>query len=529
MEASEAAEESADAAANSAVAASEKAEAAADSAAAASASASAASESASDITEALIKAEGSANAASQSALEAATSANKASTSAGEAASSASAAEEFATLAGENASTAVFSANTAEQKAEEAASSASTASEKASSAAMSADAAEYSADTAAQKASEAAEIAQEASDSAQQAATIISQSADGVTLMLEEGTLRVKDVAIGGDESDLASARGLLGFLPRLADTVDLDDVTNHGMYVIRGSTATNTPNAAIACLCVYNLSNSMVCQLWCSGSTQELFYRTRVEGSWSDWVGIFPKTGGILLGDLDLWNHYIIKRFTLEFGTLPSSTQWVNGITFQDKNGGTSANTRYSDLRAAVNTDGDSVMEIGPYSPSGGTNARIQMWARKDGTADMALTFDPDASSDNRQIATTAWVRNRIDEAHPDSGVSAGSYGPTAATTLAFGGSVNIPQVTVDAKGIVTSVVNRAIKLPAAPTSVSGNAGTATKLATARTIDGVDFNGSAAITHYGSCSTAAATAAKTVAITGFKLVTGAVAFVYVSR
>ena len=157
------------------------------------------------------------------------------------------------------------------------------------------------------------------------------------------------------------------------------------------------------------------------------------------------------------------------------------------------------------------------------------MWARKDGTADMALTFDPDASSDNRQIATTAWVRNRIDEAHPDSGVSAGSYGPTAATTLAFGGSVNIPQVTVDAKGIVTSVVNRAIKLPAAPTSVSGNAGTATKLATARTIDGVDFNGSAAITHYGSCSTAAATAAKTVAITGFKLVTGAVAFVYVSR
>ena len=111
------------------------------------------------------------------------------------------------------------------------------------------------------------------------------------------------------------------------------------------------------------------------------------------------------------------------------------------------------------------------------------------------------------------------------SGVTAGSYGPSANATPAAGATFNVPQVTVDAKGRVTAAVNRTVKIPAAPTSVSGNAGTATKLATARTIDGVDFNGSAAITHYGSCSTAAATAAKTVAITRFKLVTGAVAFV----
>lgn len=60
-----------------------------------------------------------------------------------------------------------------------------------------------------------------------------------------------------------------------------------------------------------------------------------------------------------------------------------------------------------------------------------------------------------------------------------------------------------------------------AQTTISGNAGSATKLATARTIDGVSFNGSASITHYGTCSTAAATAAKTVALTGFTLATGA--------
>lgn len=58
-------------------------------------------------------------------------------------------------------------------------------------------------------------------------------------------------------------------------------------------------------------------------------------------------------------------------------------------------------------------------------------------------------------------------------------------------------------------------------TSVSGNAGTATKLATARTIDGMSFNGSASVTHYGTCSTAAATAAKTVTKSGFSLISGA--------
>jgi hypothetical protein len=60
--------------------------------------------------------------------------------------------------------------------------------------------------------------------------------------------------------------------------------------------------------------------------------------------------------------------------------------------------------------------------------------------------------------------------------------------------------------------------------SCTGNAATASKaaqLTTARTIEGVSFNGTANITHYGSCSTAAATVEKTVACTGFTLAAGA--------
>ena len=57
-------------------------------------------------------------------------------------------------------------------------------------------------------------------------------------------------------------------------------------------------------------------------------------------------------------------------------------------------------------------------------------------------------------------------------------------------------------------------------TSVSGNAGTATKLSTERKINGMSFDGSADRTNYAICSTGAATVAKVVSCTGFVLVTG---------
>lgn len=50
---------------------------------------------------------------------------------------------------------------------------------------------------------------------------------------------------------------------------------------------------------------------------------------------------------------------------------------------------------------------------------------------------------------------------------SAGSAGPSADSTLAFGGSFTVPQVTTDAYGRVTAKKNVTIKLPAAPPTVS--------------------------------------------------------------
>lgn len=52
------------------------------------------------------------------------------------------------------------------------------------------------------------------------------------------------------------------------------------------------------------------------------------------------------------------------------------------------------------------------------------------------------------------------------------------------------------------------------------NVASANKLSTARSIDGVKFDGTADISHYGTCDTVASTAAKTVSLSNYSLVTG---------
>lgn len=69
----------------------------------------------------------------------------------------------------------------------------------------------------------------------------------------------------------------------------------------------------------------------------------------------------------------------------------------------------------------------------------------------------------------------------------------------------------------------------AGSSSAGGSATSAVKLQTTRTIDGVNFNGSANITHFGVCSTAADVAKKTVALAGFVLAEGARVAVYFSN
>lgn len=81
---------------------------------------------------------------------------------------------------------------------------------------------------------------------------------------------------------------------------------------------------------------------------------------------------------------------------------------------------------------------------------------------------------------------------HPTFG-TAGTYASNTAGTLAWGGAIIVPKIVTNASGHAT-VTNVTLNLPAAPTTITGNAGTATKWATARTITlAGDVSGSTSI------------------------------------
>lgn len=115
-------------------------------------------------------------------------------------------------------------------------------------------------------------------------------------------------------------------------------------------------------------------------------------------------------------------------------------------------------------------------------------------------------TSDN-DVHITAAEKNKL------SGIAAGATKNTASsTTPKAAGTASVGTETDYARGD---------HVHPAQTSVIGNAGTATKLATARNINGMLFDGNANRINYAVCPTAAATAAKTVACAGFELLTGA--------
>lgn len=92
-------------------------------------------------------------------------------------------------------------------------------------------------------------------------------------------------------------------------------------------------------------------------------------------------------------------------------------------------------------------------------------------------------------------IETGSDYTHPTFSGVTGSYGTSAAKTLTHGGTFNVPYITVNNNGHITVVKSYTLTLPTAQTTVTGNAGTATTLATARTLTigstGKTFDGSA--------------------------------------
>lgn len=256
----------------------------------------------------------SASTASTKASAAATSATKAKTSETNAANSAKDAAESASTATAKAEEAAEAAVIATTKAGEAATSAGTASTKASAAAKSATAAKTSetnalaskdaAASSATAASKAQKAAEAARDEAQDIANIGPATTakvglvktDGKTVQAgKDGTITVKDVAIGNNLSDLASARGQLGDAKYITIT-DFNLFTDSGFFWVKwDSSALNAPPYGVNGFVIVsrpgNLENvcRQVVMRWGVAGTNEwqLFTRelTTTNGimAWSEW------------------------------------------------------------------------------------------------------------------------------------------------------------------------------------------------------------------------------------------------------
>ena len=79
------------------------------------------------------------------------------------------------------------------------------------------------------------------------------------------------------------------------------------------------------------------------------------------------------------------------------------------------------------------------------------------------ITITPDATNDKITIAAKDTVYT-----HPTSGATSGSYGNSSAQTPAYGGTFNVPYITVNAQGHITAISNQTVKIPASDNTWRG-------------------------------------------------------------
>ena len=155
---------------------------------------------------------------------------------------------------------------------------------------------------------------------------LSAKLDGKTTQAAaDGAITVKDVAIGGDLGDLASARGIFDTLTK--GSVDCNELTDQGVYAISLAETVNGPGFS-AKLIVFNGKNSKITNQMAlaigagtSGAVRVAYRARNSEGIWSTW------SEGILsgrIGDGLTVNNGIISVPEYEGAT--ASTSGTSGL-----------------------------------------------------------------------------------------------------------------------------------------------------------------------------------------------------------
>lgn len=334
------------------------------------------------------------------------------------------------------------------------------------------------------------------------------SGDGKTVTVANNTITAKDIAIRGDESDLASARGQIGECFAIGSPIDFNTLVHCGNFIIYNDViqeCANSPSNTGGVVSVYGAKNSLI-QVYKTYNSNYKFIKFRKcanalseNPSWSSWIDILnsqnigdgitvnngiisvpeyegatadtaatsglvpPAAAGeqnkVLRGDGE-WGEYL----PLSGGNMTGKIASTASTALEQKNSNVSiGDTRRSSAvweMLAVSLDKDDKRGGGielVYSKDGSREIHFTMRNRADtvwlslglkeqadGTV-VGRSPDPKADSNTQEIATTAWVRARFPEnCVMLSGDQAVNGAKTFKNCLAFGRGVILTGSTIE-------------------------------------------------------------------------------------
>lgn len=263
--------------------------------------------------------------------------------------------------------------------------------------------------------------------------------DGDTTNIVAGEVVVKDVAIGGDVTDLASERGI--FNSKGKGSVDYNTLLNQGFYAAYATGSTNGPGGERRIIVLGDSVNddnpTQIAVSSNSSVSKQIQLHIRSKNStegWSDWVKFISEydfksavltSGNQTIGGNKVFSSPVVVstdsgicRYVLQNKELPEkrsdpvSSNIYTRIDFFNGGGLSNTTNRMAILQFSKDSNGNCNICItanNPYRDDAEQSAQLGCgWMKGDDGVPFAYAYcpTPAANSNNNYIATTGWVRS---------------------------------------------------------------------------------------------------------------------------
>ncbi len=323
----------------------------------------------------------------------------------------------------------------------------------------------------------------------------------------------------GGNADTVDGKHADEFYPAKATNVeggDYDTLVNDGIYEIQGNAATPSANAPDG----NNSSNNFYVQVFVHSANwltqiatsargdRKQYIRSKENGVWNAWQRISAGDAETL-GGKSAADFMLTAGGTISGPLYLKDSRYVHGVITDGTHGGF-----YDCAEITVKTAWANHSVVFTMSNRGSRPITVVLIFTNVATADpeiASLMYYGGSIYNNRVVCykagTSTW-RLAVHMLDKNDKWTVHDY--------YRGESKNMISITW-----MSDYLSAAIPDGATVATLGGYIQNAERLNTARAIDGVSFDGTADISHYAICSTAAATAAKTVALAGFVLKAGA--------